>query len=449
MNDEVSMSYRGKPYTFDEIKKLNLRLGQGYETFAQGWSDKYVGIPKLHPLKLQGIISDILTENEQIKGIIEIGTYLGALSCYLGAECIERGYKPLLTFDNKIWYKSTLFKNLNVSFIVDSCFSKKSLKLIKEYVKDTPVLLICDGSDKAKEFNTFAPLLPEGSIVAVHDWDFEVNMEGIKETVDSQKMFAIRQNQWNDEDHTLMAFFGKPLHKLTASERVKVFIGIPTTGEIRVELANWLLEIVKNPNYIFSVYITGNSTIVHNRNRIVRNFLKSDAEWLMNIDSDVSPPLDILDILKNGKKIIAPINFVWKSWGLAPLISMKAKDRGYIVTDPDKANSPDRLVEVDGTGTTCLFVHREVIEKMKSPWFLFGYDEKGAINLGEDYYFCQRAKELGYGIWIDKKYQTNHFKSTSLKSVNEYLIKEVRLSEKRLKDKFKEELGKYNLIKKE
>ena len=453
MNNEVSMNYRGKPYNFDEVKKLDLNNAEPYKKYTDNWGDHYAGMPKCHPLKLQGIISDILTENEQIKGIVEIGTMFGALSCYLGAECIERGYKPLLTFDNKVWYKPNLFKALGVNFVVDDCFSEKSLQLIQEYVKDTPVLFICDGGNKAKEFNTFAPMLSAGSVVAVHDWDIEVNMEGIKETVDSLKMFAIRQAQWNSEpDHTLMAFFGIPLHKLAIEEgnKPKIFIGIPTTGDIRVELAKWLLEIVKNPNYSFDVYITGKSTIEHNRNLICRAFLKSKADWLLTIDSDVSPSLDILDILKNDKKIIAPINFVWKSWGLAPLISTtNPKGRGYIVTDPDKANDPNNLVEVDGTGTTCLFIHREVIEKMKPPYFMFGYDEEGRINLGEDYSFCQKAKELGYSIWIDKKYVTNHFTTNSLKSVNEYLIKEVKLSEERLKNKFKEELGKYELRKKE
>ena len=446
MNNEVSMGYRGKPYNFNEVKKLELKLGQGYENFAQGWSDKYAGIPKLCPSKLQGIISDILNENEDIKGIVEIGTYLGGLSCYLGAECIERGFKPLLTFDNKVRYEPRLFKALDVDFVVDDCFSEQSVNKIKEYVKDTPVLFICDGGFKTKEFNTFAPLLPKGSIVAVHDWDIEVNLEGIKETVDKLGMFPIRQKQWNDDDHTLMAFWGIPIE---LAKRKKIFIGVPTTGNIRTELANFLLEIVKNPKYIFSVYLTANSTICDNRNRIVRNFLKSDAEWLMTIDSDVSPSLDILDILEHNKKVIAPINFVWKSWGLAPLLSTKAEGKGYIVTDPEKANAPEQLVEVDGTGTTCLFIHREVLEKMESPWFMFGYDKEGKINLGEDYSFCQKAKELGYGIWIDKKFVTNHFKSTSLKSVNEYLMKEVSLSEKRLREKFKEELGKYNITKKE
>lgn len=338
MKNEVSMSYRGKPYTYNEVKKLNLMLGQGYEKCKQGWSDKYAGIPELHPLKLHSIISEILNENEQIKGIIEIGTYLGGLSCYLGAECIERGYQPLLTFDNKVWYKPKLFKNLNIKFIVDDVFSKKSIKLIKEYAK-IPILLICDGGNKAKEFNTFAPLLPAGSIIGVHDWDIEVNMEGIRETVDRLKMCAIKQEKWTSPpDYTLMAFFGIPLHQenIVKDNRPKIFIGIPTTGEIRTELAKWLLEILKNPNYAFNVYLTPKSTIEHNRNMIVRQFLKTDSEWLMTIDSDVSPSINIFDILQNNKKIIAPINFVWKSWGLAPLLSMKAKDRGYVVSDPVK-----------------------------------------------------------------------------------------------------------------
>ena len=453
MNNEVSMGHKGSPYVFDEVKKLEINNAEPYKKYTGEWGDKYIGLPKCHPLKLQGIISEILTENPQIKGIVEIGTMFGALSCYLGAECIERGYKPLLTFDNKVWYKPKLFDNLKVNFVVDDCFSEKSLQIIKDYVKDTPVLFICDGGFKAKEFNTFAPLIPAGSIVAVHDWDIEVNIEGIKETVEQLKMYAIKQTQWNMAPyHTLMAFFGIPSYQKKGDKilgKPKIFIGIPTTGSIRTELAKWILETVKNPDYSFDVYITGKSTICHNRNLICRAFLKSNADWLMTIDSDVSPPLDILKILDNDKKIIAPINFVWKSWGLAPLLSTtNPKGRGYIVTDPDKANSKERLVEVDGTGTTCLFIHREVIEKMKPPCFMFGYDEEGRINLGEDYSFCQKAKELGYKIWIDKKYITDHFTTNSLKSVNEYLIKEVKLSEARLGKKFKEELGKYELKKK-
>lgn len=450
MNDEAIMNYSGEMRNFDEVKKVEIKLGKGFEKYSESWGGKYAGMPKAHPLKLHRIISDILTKNEQIKGIIEIGTYYGALSCYLGAECIERGYKPLLTFDNKVRYRPKLFKSLNVNFVVDDCFSKKSLKIIKEYIKDTPVLFICDGGNKAREFNTFAPLLPGGSIISVHDWNMEVNMAGIKETVDCFEMHALEQNQWDTApDHTLMAFFGKPTEiKKEKDGRTAIFIGVPNTGDIKATLVKWLLQLAKNKEYRFNIFTTGGNTLVHNRNLIVRAFLKSDAEWLMNIDDDVCPPLDIFDILKNGKKIIAPINFVWKSWGLAPLISKRAKGRGYVITDPEATNSKEMLVEVDGTGTTCLFIHREVIEKMKPPYFMFGYDKNGAINLGEDYYFCRKAKKLGYGVWIDKRYITEHYKNTSLKAVNDYLVKEVKLSEERFKKKIRKQLEKYELRKK-
>ena len=453
MNNEVhdlSRNYRGKPYTFDEVKRAKLIVGENFSKYTENWGDHYTGIPILHPLKLHGIISEILGENEQIKGIVEIGTYYGGLSCYLGAECIERGYKPLLTFDILEWYRPKLFKSLNVNFVVDDCFSEESLKIIREYIKDTPVLFICDGEDKAREFNTFAPLLPAGSIIAVHDWGVEVDMEGIKETVDTLKMCAIKQDQWaSTPDYTLMAFFGIPLSgkkRKKKGKRKNIFIGIPTTGDIKVALAKWILEIVKNPDYYFDVFITGKSTIEHNRNLICRAFLKSKSEWLLTIDSDVCPPLNICDILDNGKKIIAPINFVWKAWGLSPLIStVNPNGRGYVITDPEIANSKEHLVEVDGTGTTCLFIHREVIEKMEPPYFMFGYDKEGAISLGEDYSFCQKAKKLGYGIWIDKRYMTDHFTVNSLKSVNEYLIKEVNLSAERMKKNIKKKMEGYEI----
>jgi len=211
MNNAISMWHKGNPYTFDEIKWLDIPAVEPYKKYTKEWNDHYIGLLKCHPLKLYGIISKILTENEQIKGIIEIGTFMGALSCYLGAECVERGYKSLLTFDNKVWYTPKLFKNLNINFILDDCFSEKSLQIIKEYVKDTPVMFICDGGWKSKEFNTFAPLLPDGSVIGVHDWDVEVNMEGIGETVNSLEMFFIKQEQWSAEPHyLLMAWCGIP-----------------------------------------------------------------------------------------------------------------------------------------------------------------------------------------------------------------------------------------------
>ena len=63
MNNAVSMGYRGKPYTFDEVKKVKIGSAGPWKEYTKRWGDHYAGIPKSHPLKLQGIISEILTEN--------------------------------------------------------------------------------------------------------------------------------------------------------------------------------------------------------------------------------------------------------------------------------------------------------------------------------------------------------------------------------------------------
>ena len=71
MNDEAYIRYRGYPYTFDEIKKANIQHTGLYKKLTKRWNDHYIGLLKMHPLKLYGVISEILTENEQIQGIIE------------------------------------------------------------------------------------------------------------------------------------------------------------------------------------------------------------------------------------------------------------------------------------------------------------------------------------------------------------------------------------------
>ena len=442
MNEEAIMPYRGRALNHEDLKRVNLVHGGIYEKVAKRWGGKYLGIPKAHPYKLYGVLSDILDENPQIKGIIEVGTYYGALSCYLGAECIERGLKPLMTIDNKIWYEpKKIFDALKVDFVVGDCFSEEVINEIKKYLEVGAVLFICDGGNKSREFNTFAPMLPKGSVIGVHDWMLEVNYEGIGNTINDLMMTEYKKEEWLKEpDIPAMAFFKKPddwrgeKDNMEKEGKPRVFVGIPTTGFVRQELMRWCLGILRHPDYNFTFYPTKKSTIQHNRNFLVNEFLKSDAEWFLTVDSDVAPPLNIMEVIKDtDKDIIAPVNMVWKSWGLAPLISMKT-DKGYRVTDYDKAMSKDTLVEVDGTGTTCLFIRRKVLEEMKPPWFEFIYDENGLLTVGEDYRFCEKAKELGYKIWIDKRFITHHFTGTSLKSVNEEILRAVERERNRDKE---------------
>lgn len=59
------------------------------------------------------------------------------------------------------------------------------------------------------------------------------------------------------------------------------------------------------------------------------------------------------------------------------------------------------IEEVLHTGTGMLMVKRHVFEKMGKPWFETCYREKHDDWLGEDVYFCIRAREAGFRVWVD------------------------------------------------
>ena len=190
------------------------------------WYKSFLGIRQRHTYWIYKVIDEILNENKQIKGIIETGTGAGALSVFLGLECYERGLKPLLTYDIKEFitgdkgykpfeeYKEPrLFKLLGIKFIVRDCFHEESIREIKEYA-DKPILFLCDGGNKLKEFKHFAKLLKKDSIIASHDWQSvarsKLTEENVSETVKEYDLEPLHKEEWDSPpDHIKTCFWRK------------------------------------------------------------------------------------------------------------------------------------------------------------------------------------------------------------------------------------------------
>ena len=130
--------------------------------------------------------------------IIEIGTGKGALTVFLALYAHYNNAR-LTTYDNKprheryaplLWYLGAECVELDVWLAVP---------IIEEEIGyNGTTLVICDGGDKAGEFNTFGPFLKHGDIIMCHDyfldmdsfmssdlsksWDCEVVYKDIQET---------------------------------------------------------------------------------------------------------------------------------------------------------------------------------------------------------------------------------------------------------------------------
>lgn len=210
----------------------------------------------------------------------------------------------------------------------------------------------------------------------------------------------------------------------------RIFIAIPSlSGTIRIDLATLLMKLVSNKNYYVKVYFEQGKPIDVLRNKIVKRFNAENIisevpfDYLMFIDDDIVPPDDILDMVELDKDIISAVCFSFQYDEPFALILNKSDNpflpEGYIQSD--KINK-EKIMECDAVGTGCMLIKREVLEKIENP-FMFRYDEKGNLERGEDFSFCEKAKTSGYKIFVDTTKICSHYANIDLKKVNNLLVK--------------------------
>jgi len=192
----------------------------------------------------------------------------------------------------------------------------------------------------------------------------------------------------------------------------KIYIAMPTMGETRTEMLLFFLNINPKGEYDIKVNVTLVGHATENRNYLIQKFLESDCEWLFLLDADTVPPMNVLDMLKNDKDVCCGLYFVWMKGGLYPLAMKKVGDKYNIIPDQDEP-----LVEVDASGGGCMLLKRKVIEALKPPYFKELQDQYGCRSKGNDFYFCEKVKEAGFKIWLDKRYVSSHYKTIDLRNL--------------------------------
>jgi len=66
------------------------------------------------------------------------------------------------------------------------------------------------------------------------------------------------------------------------------------------------------------------------------------------------------------------------------------------------------LVEVDACGMGCMLIKKSVFEKLEEPYFQYTPRSKTSLQKGEDYYFCEKAKDAGFKIFCDTSVICGH-----------------------------------------
>ena len=172
--------------------------------------------------------------------------------------------------------------------------------------------------------------------------------------------------------------------------------------------------------------LVGESLVCRARNRLACDFLASDATHLLFIDSDLIFSPEHVDRIAAHAARGVPI--------VAGLYPKKQRALGWVCNVLEPCPEPDKhdLQPVKYAGTGFLCIAREVFEAMMAAYPEARYDpddgdawdrdlweffpvgirecpETGRRRLlSEDWWFCQRARDLGYEVMMDTRIVLKH-----------------------------------------
>lgn len=139
--------------------------------------------------------------------IIDIGTYRGNHSLFLLLYLLNMGKTEFYTFDPLVkWHDGVLKKILNFGQYFKQWDVFEHIEEIGAIIRRTGrSVIFCDGNEKSKEFNTFAPFLKVGDVLAVHDWINYCKPEDVKDSINKYHLCEL-YGKLSDEEGYLRFF---------------------------------------------------------------------------------------------------------------------------------------------------------------------------------------------------------------------------------------------------
>lgn len=144
-----------------------------------------------------------------------------------------------------------------------------------------------------------------------------------------------------------------------------------------------------------SLHMVIGSEIASQRQQLVNAALETDCTHIFWLDSDMKFPVDILEKLLTLNKDIVGCNYSTRVSPYRPVAFTSDVDMDL------RLNAKTGVHTVCAVGLGCLLVKRTVLTDMSVPHFRVDWDETYTSLIGEDLYFCRKAREVGYEIHID------------------------------------------------
>ncbi len=178
--------HKEKPLDINDVARINQKFmggGMSQNYFAIPWFEYYFDI-------------------HSFEYMVEFGSQKGCLSTYFANFC---GITEQMFFDTfefapegcwyareyegcGHWYEKLAEISPYINYFHQDVFSEETKLHVVENISQFKTFIFCDGGDKAKEFNMYAPLLKSGDCIAVHDWNREIGYNQINHTLEKYNL---------------------------------------------------------------------------------------------------------------------------------------------------------------------------------------------------------------------------------------------------------------------
>jgi len=181
----------------------------------------------------------------------------------------------------------------------------------------------------------------------------------------------------------------------------KVYIAICSCRDWKPQFGASLFALGKETKVdTFLNSIQGTSVIPKARQKLMEDAINGGFTHILMIDDDMKFPADMLDrLLAHGVSFVG-VNYVSK--GTKKPVSCGLD--GQLFYSSERVG----LSEIGWIGFGAVLIELEAIKNMPKPWFEQRWLEERQDFMGEDFYFCMKARTHGLKIYLDNDIECEH-----------------------------------------